>query len=37
MIIFLLHELLSCDTHDAINSVVKFDVATSCDDLSTVD
>jgi hypothetical protein len=31
------HELLSCDTHEAINLVVKLDVATSCDDLSTVD
>jgi predicted nuclease with TOPRIM domain len=28
------NELLSCNTHEAINSVVKIDVATSCDDLS---
>jgi hypothetical protein len=31
------YELLSCDTHEAINPVVKLDVATSCDDLSNVD
>jgi predicted nuclease with TOPRIM domain len=31
------NELLSCNTHEAINSVVKIDVATSCDDLSQVD
>jgi hypothetical protein len=31
------NELLSCDTHEAINPVVKLDVATSCDDLSNVD
>jgi hypothetical protein len=29
-------ELLCCDTHDAINHVVKLDVATSSDDLSKV-
>jgi hypothetical protein len=29
--------LLSCDTHEAINPVVKLDVATSCDDLSNID
>jgi hypothetical protein len=28
------NELLSCNTHEAINPVVKIDVATSCDDLS---
>jgi chromosome segregation ATPase len=28
------NELLSCNTHEAINHVVKIDVATSCDDLS---
>jgi hypothetical protein len=28
------NELLSCNTHEAINSAVKIDVATSCDDLS---
>ena len=27
------NELLSCKTHEAINPVVKLDVATSCDDL----
>jgi chromosome segregation ATPase len=31
------NELLSCDTHEAINLVVKLDVATSCDDQSNVD
>jgi hypothetical protein len=31
------NELLSCNTHEAINHVVKIDVATSCDDLSQVD
>jgi hypothetical protein len=31
------NELLSCDTHETINPVVKLDVATSCDDLSNVD
>jgi hypothetical protein len=31
------NELLSCDTHEAINHVVKLDVATSCDDLRNVD
>jgi chromosome segregation ATPase len=31
------NELLSCDTHEAINPIVKLDVATSCDDLSNVD
>jgi hypothetical protein len=31
------NELLSCNTHEAINPVVKIDVATSCDDLSQVD
>jgi hypothetical protein len=30
-------ELLSCNTHEAINPVVKIDVATSCDDLSQGD
>jgi hypothetical protein len=29
--------VLSCDTHETINLVVKLDVATSCDDLSNVD
>jgi predicted nuclease with TOPRIM domain len=28
------NELLSCNTHEVINPVVKIDVATSCDDLS---
>ena len=28
------NEILSCKTHEAINPVVKIDVATSCDDLS---
>jgi predicted nuclease with TOPRIM domain len=28
------NEFLSCNTHEAINPVVKIDVATSCDDLS---
>jgi predicted ATP-grasp superfamily ATP-dependent carboligase len=28
------NELLSCNTHEAINPVVKIDVATLCDDLS---
>jgi hypothetical protein len=31
------YELLSIDTHEAINPVVKLDVATSCDDLSIID
>jgi chromosome segregation ATPase len=31
------NELLSCDAHEAINPVVKIDVATSCHDLSEVD
>jgi predicted nuclease with TOPRIM domain len=31
------NELLSCNTHEAINPVVKIDVATSCDDLGQVD
>jgi predicted nuclease with TOPRIM domain len=31
------NELLSCNTHESINPVVKIDVATSCDDLSQVD
>jgi hypothetical protein len=31
------YELLFCDTHEAINPVVKLDVATSCDDLNNVD
>jgi hypothetical protein len=31
------NELLSCNTHEAINPVVKIDVATSCDDLSQGD
>jgi chromosome segregation ATPase len=31
------NELLSCNTHEAINPVVKIDVATSCDDLSQDD
>jgi hypothetical protein len=31
------YEFLSIDTHKAINPVVKLDVATSCDDLSTDD
>jgi chromosome segregation ATPase len=31
------NELLSCNTHEAINPVVKIDVATSCDYLSKVD
>jgi hypothetical protein len=31
------NELLSCNTHEAINSVAKIDVATSCDDLSQLD
>jgi chromosome segregation ATPase len=31
------NELLSCNTHEAINLVVKIDVATSCDDLSQGD
>jgi hypothetical protein len=30
------NELLSCNTHEAINPAVKIDVATSCDDLSQV-
>jgi chromosome segregation ATPase len=35
--LFIANELLSCNTHEAINHVVKIDVATSCDDLSKVD
>jgi hypothetical protein len=31
------NELLSCNTHEAINPAVKIDVATSCDDLSQAD
>jgi hypothetical protein len=31
------YELLSCDTHEAINPFVKLDVAPSCDDLSNGD
>ena len=31
------NELLSCNTHETINPIVKIDVATSCDDLSKVD
>jgi predicted nuclease with TOPRIM domain len=31
------NELLSCNTHEAINHAVKIDVATSCDDLSQDD
>jgi hypothetical protein len=31
------NELLSCNTHEAINPAVKIDVATSGDDLSQVD
>jgi hypothetical protein len=31
------NELLSCNTHEAINPIVKIDVATSCDDLSQGD
>jgi hypothetical protein len=31
------NELLSCNTHGAINPVVKIDIATSCDDLSQDD
>jgi hypothetical protein len=31
------NELLSCDTREAINPIIKIDVATSCDDLSKVD
>jgi hypothetical protein len=31
------NELLSCNTHEAINPNVKIDVATSCDDLSQDD
>jgi hypothetical protein len=31
------NKLLSCNTHEAINPVVKIDVATSCDDLSQRD
>jgi regulator of replication initiation timing len=31
------NELLSCNTHKAINPIVKIDVATSCDDLSQGD
>jgi hypothetical protein len=35
--LFVANELLSCNTHEAINSAVKIDVATSCDDLSQDD
>jgi chromosome segregation ATPase len=35
--VLIAYELLSCDTHEAINLVVKLDVATSCDDLRNVD
>jgi tRNA/tmRNA/rRNA uracil-C5-methylase (TrmA/RlmC/RlmD family) len=35
--ILVAYELLSCDTHEDINPIVKLHVATSCDDLSTVD
>jgi regulator of replication initiation timing len=31
------NDLLSCNTHEAINPAVKIDVATSCDVLSQVD
>jgi hypothetical protein len=31
------NELLSCNTHEAINPAVKIDLATSCDDLSQDD
>jgi hypothetical protein len=31
------NELLSCNTHEAIDPAVKIDVATSCDDLSQDD
>jgi chromosome segregation ATPase len=31
------NELLSCNTHEAINPAIKIDVATSCDDLSQDD
>jgi hypothetical protein len=36
-ILLIANELLSRNTHEAINPVVKIDVATSCDDLSQVD
>jgi chromosome segregation ATPase len=35
--ILITNEILSCNTHEAINPGVKIDVATSCDDLSQVD
>jgi hypothetical protein len=36
--LLIVYEILSIDTHEAINPVLKFDVvATSCDDLSIVD
>jgi predicted nuclease with TOPRIM domain len=35
--LFIANELLSCNIHEAINPVVKIDVATSCDDLSQDD
>jgi chromosome segregation ATPase len=35
--LLIVNELLSCNTHETINVVVKIDVATSCDDLSKVD
>jgi predicted nuclease with TOPRIM domain len=35
--LFIANELLSCDTHEAINPFVKLHVETSCDDLSNVD
>jgi predicted nuclease with TOPRIM domain len=31
------NEILSCNTHEAINIAVKIDIATSCDDLSQDD
>jgi chromosome segregation ATPase len=35
--LLVVNELLSCNTHEAINPAVKIDVATSCDDLSQDD
>jgi hypothetical protein len=35
--LLIVNELLSCNTHEVINHVVKIDVATSCNDLSQVD
>jgi chromosome segregation ATPase len=35
--ILIANEILSCNTHEAINPAVKIDVATSCDDLSQDD